>query len=80
MPRHHGSKQITLQDRLSAWAEKTRAQADKLTPGPARDALLKKVAQAETAARYDAWSRSSGLQPPADVRRPPGMTARPVGR
>jgi hypothetical protein len=64
MPERHGSKQITLQDRLSAWAEKAREQANKLEPGPARDALLKKVEQAETAARYDAWSRSLGLQPP----------------
>ena len=64
MAERHGSKQITLQDRLSAWAEKTREQAEKLEPGPARDALLKKVEQADTAAQYDAWSRSSGLQPP----------------
>jgi hypothetical protein len=59
MPGRHTSKQITLQDRLSAWAEKTREQADKLEPGPARDALLKKIEQAKTAARYDAWSRSA---------------------
>lgn len=63
------SKQLTLQDRLSTWAKKTREEADKLRPGSARDALLKKIEQAETAARYDAWSRSSGLQPPTDVRR-----------
>jgi hypothetical protein len=64
MPVRHASKQITLQDRLSAWAEKKREQADQLEPGAARDALLKKVEQAETAARYDSWLRSSGLQPP----------------
>lgn len=54
MAERHGSKQLTLQDRLSAWAEKTREQADKLEPGPARDALLKKIEQAEKATRYDA--------------------------
>ena len=69
MAERHGLKQLTLQDRLSAWAEKTREQADKLKPGPARDTLLKKVEQAETAARYEAWSRSPGLQPPTDLRR-----------
>jgi hypothetical protein len=66
MAERRSSKQLTLQDRLSAWAEKTREQADKLEPGPARDALLKEIKQAEKAARYDAWSRSSGLQPPID--------------
>lgn len=71
MGERHVSKRLTLQDRLSAWAEKTREQANALEPGPARDALLKKVEQADTAARYDAWSRSPGLQPPTDVRRPP---------
>jgi hypothetical protein len=60
----HSKPLTTLQERLSAWAEKTRQQADELEPGPARDALLKKVEQAETAARYEAWSRSPGLQPP----------------
>nr|WP_083780505.1 hypothetical protein [Nitrobacter sp. Nb-311A] len=64
MAERRRSKQLTLQDRLSAWAEKTREQADKLGPGPARDALLKKIEQAATAARYDAWSRSPELQPP----------------
>ncbi len=70
MAERRSSKQLTLQDRLSAWAETTREQADKLEPGPARDALLKKIEQAEKAARYDAWSRSSGLRPPIDPRDP----------
>jgi hypothetical protein len=75
MARRHGSKQLTLQDRLSAWAEKTREQADKLEPGPARDALLKKIEQAQTATRYDALSRSSGSQPPGDPHGPSERTA-----
>jgi hypothetical protein len=70
MAERRSSKQLTLQDRLSAWAEKTREQADKLEPGPARDALLKKIEQAEKAAQYDAWSRSPRLQPPVDPRDP----------
>jgi hypothetical protein len=68
MAKRRGSKRITLQDRLSGWAEKTRQQASKREPGPARDAVLKKVEQAETAARYDAWSRSAGSQPPVGQR------------
>ncbi|EAQ35242.1 hypothetical protein NB311A_13036 [Nitrobacter sp. Nb-311A] len=70
MAERRSSKQLTLQNRLKAWADKTREQADKLEPGPARDALLKKIEQAEKAARYDAWSRSPGLQPPVDPRGP----------
>ncbi|OPH83883.1 hypothetical protein [Nitrobacter vulgaris] len=70
MAERRSSKQLTLQNRLKAWADKTREQADKLEPGPARDALLKKIEQAEKAARFDAWSRSSGLQPPVDPRDP----------
>jgi hypothetical protein len=70
MAERNSSKQLTLHDRLSAWAEKTREQAAKLQPGPARDALLKKIEQAEKAARFDAWSRSSGLQSPIDHRDP----------
>lgn len=66
MTERNRSKQLTLQDRLSDWAEKTREQADKLEPGPARDALLKKIEQAKKAAEYDAWSRSPGSQPPVD--------------
>ena len=57
-----------LQDRLSAWAKETRAQANELEPGPSRDALLLKVEQAENAARFEAWSKSTGLQPPTDLR------------
>ena len=64
MAERRSSKQLTLQNRLKAWAEKPREQADKLEPGSARDALLKKIEQAEKAAQYDAWSRSPGLQPP----------------
>jgi hypothetical protein len=63
MAKRLSSKQLTLQDRLSIWAEKTREQASEMEPGSARDALLKKVEQAESAAKFEAWSRSGGLQP-----------------
>jgi len=57
-------RQRTLQDRLSGWAGKTREQADKLEPSPARDALLKKVAQADEATKLFNWINSPELQPP----------------
>ena len=54
----------TLQDRIIAWAQEVRAQAAELPPGPERDALLKKVRQAETAMHLDDWANSPELQPP----------------
>jgi hypothetical protein len=70
MANRRGFKQLTLQDRLTAWADKTRAHASELEPGPLREALLKKAEQAETAAGHEAWSRSARLQPFANARRP----------
>jgi hypothetical protein len=61
-------KQLTLQDRLSAWAKKTREEASELKPGPFRDELLQKADQADSAAQLDAWLSSSGLQPPTDTK------------
>ncbi|MCK1299606.1 hypothetical protein IVB33_18905 [Bradyrhizobium sp. 24] len=62
-------KQITtLKDRLAAWLQDLRGQAEKLPPGPDRDALLKKGKQAEaaseTASYLNDWVKSRGLQPP----------------
>lgn len=59
----HNFKQLTFQDRLSAWAKKTREGANELKPGPFRDELLQKADQADCAAKLDAWLRSSGSQP-----------------
>jgi hypothetical protein len=60
--RFHQTK--SLQDRLAVWAEEVREQAAKLPPGPERDALLKKLRQADTASHLDDWANSPGLQPP----------------
>jgi hypothetical protein len=60
--RFHQTK--SLQDRLAAWAEEVREQAAKLPAGPERDALLKKLRQADTAAHLEDWANSPGLQPP----------------
>jgi hypothetical protein len=52
MSRRRGSKQkITVQDRLSAWADEIRKQAGRLPPGPERDDMLKKASHADTASR-----------------------------
>jgi hypothetical protein len=57
-------RNITLQDRIIAWAKEVRAHAATLPPGPDRDALLKKVRQAETATHLNDWANSPELQPP----------------
>lgn len=54
-----------LQDRLAKWAEEVREQAEQLPPGPERDALLRKVKQADTASHLEDWATSPGLQPPS---------------
>ena len=52
------------QDRLSKFIADARAKADCMPDGPARDELLKKIRQAETAANIEGWANSPGLQPP----------------
>lgn len=38
--------------------------AEKLAPGPERDALLKKAQRADTATQIEKWLSSPGLEPP----------------
>jgi hypothetical protein len=64
LKRRRFKQTLSLQDRLATWAEEVREQAAKLPPGPERDALLKKLRQADTAAHLDDWANSPGLQPP----------------
>jgi hypothetical protein len=64
LKRRRFSQTKSLQDRLAAWAEEVRERAAKLPPGPERDALLKKLRQADTASHLDDWANSPGLQPP----------------
>ena len=54
----------SLQDRVVAWAKQVREEADRLPPGPDRDALLKKARQTETAMNLEKWVSSPRLQPP----------------
>jgi hypothetical protein len=49
---------LTLKDRLTLWAEKVRVDADKLRPGPEKEALLRKARQANTAAHLSDWANS----------------------
>lgn len=62
--RRRFKQQLTLQDRLAAWSKDIMEQADRLPPGPEREALIKKARQAEVATRLDDWAQSPGLQPP----------------
>ncbi len=62
--RRRFKQQLTLQDRLTAWAKEVRGEAEKLPPGPEKDALLKKARQADVASHVDDWAHSPGLQPP----------------
>ena len=62
--RRHFKQTLSLKDRLIAWAESVRKQADKMAPSRERDELLKKASQAETAAHIDDWANSPGLKPP----------------
>ena len=55
----------TFEERLAEEARKFREAADKEAPGSmARELLLRRVRQFETAIHLNEWVRSPGLQPP----------------
>lgn len=54
----------SIQERLAAFAQKTREKASVLPPGLEQQDLLRKVRQAETAAHMDEWLNSPGLLSP----------------
>jgi hypothetical protein len=64
LKRRRFEQTLSLQERLSAWAGKVQEEAEKLPQGPERDALLKKMRQAETASHIEDWANSPGLRPP----------------
>jgi len=64
MHRRHFKQVMTFPDDLTEEAERLRAEAEKLAPGPEGHALERKARQAETAAHIDEWLKSPGLQPP----------------
>jgi hypothetical protein len=55
----------TFEERLAEEAKRFKEAAEKEVPGSmARELLLKRAQQAETAAHLNEWLRSPGLQPP----------------
>lgn len=54
----------SLEERLAKEAEELRAMAETLPPGPARDQVLRKARQDETAVHMNEWLTSPGLKPP----------------
>jgi hypothetical protein len=58
-------KQTTsLADRLAHFSNEVREEASRLSPGPEREAIMKKLNQADAAAELDRWANSAELQPP----------------
>lgn len=54
----------TLEERLSEDTDQLREQAKRLPPGPARDRVLQRIRQNETASHMSEWLSSPGLRSP----------------
>jgi hypothetical protein len=59
----------SLSERLVRNVEQLEAQFATLPPGPERDRLVRQIRQNEIAANIDQWLKSTGLQPPQEVKR-----------
>jgi len=65
MPRiQPGQPKASSQDPQMSEAMRLKDEANKLPPGPLRDASIRKARQAATAARVHEWLSSPGLQVP----------------
>ena len=65
MQRRRFKNILSFPDRLEQEAGRLRTEVEKLPQGsPERDALLRKVRQAETALHVNEWVSSPGLQAP----------------
>jgi hypothetical protein len=53
----------TFEERLAEEAHRSREAAQSLPPGMARELLLKRARQAESAAHLNAWLKSPGPRP-----------------
>jgi hypothetical protein len=62
--RNRFKQDTTLQARLTRFASDVRHEAEKLPPGEAREALLKKLRSADAAMEIDAWASTDELNPP----------------
>lgn len=58
----------SFQQRLVEEAQRFQEAADRLPPGTARELLLRRVRQAQTAAQIDKWFSSPDLQPPKELK------------
>ena len=54
----------TFKERLIEPSQRFRGEAEKIPDGTARELLLKRARQAETASHMSEWLSSSGLQSP----------------
>ena len=59
--------QKTFQERLAEEAARFKQAANDMPPSTARELLLKRARQAETAAHIDEWLSSPGLRPPTEA-------------
>jgi len=62
--RNRSRPPLSLQERLTKFAQDARAAAKKLPAGAERHELLAKARDGEVAAKIDRWLSSSGLQGP----------------
>jgi hypothetical protein len=64
MQRRRFKQTQSLEERLSEESKRLREEAKLLPPGAARDEIIRKARQAETASRMNEWLTSPGLRPP----------------
>jgi hypothetical protein len=64
--RNRNEREMSFEDCLAEEARRFAAAAEKEIPGStARELLLRRARQAETASRANKWSRSPGLKAPS---------------
>jgi hypothetical protein len=66
MKRRRFKQTTTLAERLTQQADRLRKRAGSLSPGPEQTLLWRKVRQAETALRIEAWLVAPGDHPPSE--------------
>jgi hypothetical protein len=59
IPRRRFKQTLPLRERLLIVARDARTRAEKLPPGPERDALLKTARETERGAQMDRWLQAS---------------------
>jgi hypothetical protein len=64
MQRRRFKQTESLEFRLAEEAKRLREKAKSLSPGAAREILLRKARQCDTGCHMSEWLRSPGLKPP----------------